>query len=250
MTFDRETLPLSVVPSTSINEGKSLTVMVTKQKPVRCTGCQGHGHAAGACPTGTVICPYCGYNHRYNECPVRKRPYYYQCWNCYSNGYEHRGHGAFDDKCPVLRDYLVHLVGSKRKTDALRRNITAQVAKTITGAAEAKQINPNPQVPGRQPIIKAARKIISKTPTKEVINVSDVITSNDVKNSNDVVTKTEVMALIGTIDEFLADKFGWENKGQITELAKTILYGKSGDVEMTSQHRPSPVDKPNHETFS
>ncbi len=150
------------------------------------------------------------------------------------------GHGAFDDKCPVLREYLVHLDRVQKEKDALRRNITAQVAKTITGAAEAKQINPNPQVPGRQPIIKAARKIISKTPTKEVINVSDVITSNDVNNSNDVVTKTEVMALIGTIDEFLADKFGWENKGQITELAKTILYGKSGDVEMTSSTPTKP----------
>ncbi len=232
VTFDRETLPLSVVPSTSINEGKSLTVMVTKQKPVRCTGCQGHGHTAGACPTGTVICPYCGYNHRYNECQVRKRPYYYQCWNCYSNGYEHRGHGAFDDKCPVLRDYLVHLDRVQKEKDALRRNITAQVANTITSEAEAKQIksNLNPQEP-RQPIIKAARKLQTKTktPTKEVTN------TNGGNQQIDVITKGEVMDLICTLDRILSDKLEWGHRGLISEIAREQLYGPTtADVDMTS----------------
>ncbi|MES9882908.1 MAG: hypothetical protein ABW185_18730, partial [Sedimenticola sp.] len=159
-TFDRETLPLSVIPATCINEGKSLTVMVTKQKPVRCTGCQQHGHTAGACPTGIVSCPYCGYNHKYNECPVKKQKYHYQCRNCYDSGYNYRGHGAFDDRCPVFWDYLAFLESEQKRRDALRRKITAQVVSnittatkhtTITGAAEANKINkinsnPNPQV--------------------------------------------------------------------------------------------------------
>ncbi len=213
--------------------------MVTKQKPVRCTECQKHGHAAGACPTGAVICPYCGYNHRYNECPVRKRPYYYQCRNCYNSGYEYWGHGAFDDRCPVFREYLAHLDKEQRDKEGLRRNITAQVATTITGAAE---IKPAAQEPERQPLKKAVRKIKQNTPTKEVTDVSDVKKTNDVKQTNDVITKTEVMDLIALIEDVLAEKLGWEHKGLISGVAKAKLFGGDvgGDVEMTSKTTSPP----------
>ncbi len=96
--FDRETLPLDVVPMSYINEGKRLTVRVTKIKPVRCMTCQFHGHSADACPTGVVHCPYCGLNHKYSDCPVRKRRHQYECVNCYNRGNRYWGHGAFDNK--------------------------------------------------------------------------------------------------------------------------------------------------------
>ncbi len=126
----------------------------------------------------------------------------------------------------------------------MRSKITAQVTTTLTAAKPYTNTNPKPttQAPERQPLKKAVRKIKSKTPTKEVTDVSDV-SLNNTNKPNDLITKTEVMDLIYLIDDVLAEKLGWKHKGLISGLAKAKLFGGDvgGDVEMTSTTTSTPT---------
>ncbi len=136
--------------------------------------------------------------------------------------------------------------------DALRRKITAQVTTTLTAAKPYTNTNPKPttQAPERQPLKKAVRKIKSKTPTKEVTDVSDVSLDNTNK-PNDLITKTEGMDLIYLIDDVLAEKLGWKHKGLISGLAKAKLFGGDvgGDVEMTSTPKSGNSQPPRQVTL-
>ncbi len=138
VTFNQTELPLTIKPASYVNQGKPLPVRITKKKPVRCDICQAHGHTRGSCETGQCNCPFCGYGHRYDQCKVRANRHHYYCINCHLAGYNPRGHGAYDHACPVYGEYLTYIDREQANREATRRRISAQVATSLTCAADCK----------------------------------------------------------------------------------------------------------------
>lgn len=227
VTFSSEEVPYQISPATYVNQGKPLMVSLTKPKPVRCNKCQKHGHLSANCPQVKPICPYCGYEHTFNKCPVRGDIRQYYCMNCHHAGLNPYGHGACSRFCPEYVKYTRQL-DRIQETRELTRAVYLKQNKPSVKVTKMQITAPEPDQNNRaQP--KTATRTINQTPTKEVSQ------KNDVSQKTDVITKNDVIELIETIDKVLSDKLQWEHRGLITEIAKEKLYGPVIiDVEMTS----------------